>query len=317
MGFLGVLAALALQVAAQPSSPPPQQPATEVEGVDVRGRRPLTEAEQRKAESEFVRELSAPTRRERLARWDRALCVGVAGLPATEGGYIVDRIAQEALAVGLDVGQPGCRSNALILFTSDAERAARDLRAKHPTFFTGRPGRGGDTLESGGGGQRFGEFLRSQRPVRWWHVAKLTGSDGRPLGATEVPPGSGYFVPVNETTGSSRLASLWREDLSRAVVIVDAKSMRGVSYEALASYLAMVTLAQLDPEADPRGLESIMTLFADRDAGRTAPETLTAADRAYLKGLYASADDARNLNAQQGAIRRSLRQGATNAPPTP
>lgn len=285
-----------MQAVAQPPAPPTAaEPPNEVEGVVVTGRRD-GEAAQRKAESEFVRELGATTPRDRLARWNGSLCVGVVGLPQKHAAYIADRIAQETLAAGLDVGPPGCTPNSLILFTSEADKTAADFRKQRRAFFTGGAASSG-LLEAGGGGQRIKDFLTSSRPVRWWHIALKTGSDGRPITGGTL-----------QTTTSSRLASNYREDLSRAVIIVDATRVRGATYEALASYLAMVALAQLDPEAQPKGLETIMTLFADRDAGRPPAETLTDWDRAYLKGLYAAPDDARNLNAQRGAIRRSLKQ---------
>lgn len=308
MLFGAALAAAQPMAAAQaPPTPPaeqPQDPDT-VEGVVVEGRRKLSEEEQRKAESAFVRELAAPTRRDRLARWDGELCIGVVGLPQVQGSYVSDRIAEEAAALGLRPGPPGCKADVFILFTSQADKTAADFRAKRRAFFTGGAG-GSGLLESGGGGQRMKGFLTTPRPVRWWHVSRLSSSDGRPLAAIEIPPGSGRYVPANATTGSSRLASLLKEDLARALVIVDSTRMRGVTYEALASYLSMVTLAQLDPEAEPRDLRTIMTLFADRDAGRRPADTLTDWDRAYLKGLYEAPDNARNLNAQRGAIRRSL-----------
>ncbi len=113
-----------------------------------------------------------------------------------------------------------------------------------------------------------------------------------------------------EATGASRLRTLAREDLVRAVLIVDAGRVRGVTYEALASYLAMAALAQLDPEASPGELDTIMSLFDGEGPSPGAPGTLTQWDRAYLRGLYASPNDTRNLHAQRGAIRRSMRTAA-------
>jgi hypothetical protein len=93
---------------------------------------------------------------------------------------------------------------------------------------------------------------------------------------------------------------------------VDTTKTAGLTYEQLASYLAMVALAQLDPETEEVPLPSIATLFADRAAGRPAEETLTEWDRAYMKGLYEARPDAPNLNIQRGAIRRSLEKPDQN-----
>lgn len=298
-------AMLALALGAAQSAPPTgsaEEP-TEVEGVVVEGRR-LSPEERRKAESAFVKGLSTATKRNRLARWNREVCPGVVGLPEAKAAFIAERIAAEARALKLEVGRSGCRPDILILFTSRPDQAAADFAEKYSAFLADQP-RAGE-FESGGGRQGLNDFLRTPRPVRWWHVAQLTASDDRPLSRIEIPPGSGNFRLANQTTGGSRLASLWKEDLTRAVIIVDATKVRGVTYEALASYLAMVSLAQLDPDPDPGALSSIMTLFADREAGRETPASLSGSDRAFLQGLYAAPADAAGLNVQRGAIRRSL-----------
>jgi hypothetical protein len=263
-----------------------------------------TAEERRKAVSEFVRGLSDETRRGRLARWDRTVCPGVVGLPAKYGSYIVDRIAMEALQIGLDVGRPGCRPNILILVTNRADVAAQALEAEHRRFFADRPR--GMSLLSGGGSQTVESFVNTPRPVRWWHVAELATTDGKPINTVQLGRDPTKRVLALESAGGSRLHAKVKENLSRVLIIVDTARMRGVTYEALASYLAMVSLAQIEAAPEPGELDSILDIFAARDAGRPLPETLTAWDRAYLKGLYAAPADARNLNAQRGAIRRSL-----------
>lgn len=307
MLFTVVLGAGLLLLQLRPGGAPPVDPDPQaVEGVVVEGRRE-SEAERQKAESDFVRELAEPTRRNRLARWNDGICPAVVGRSQRHGEFLAERIAVEARDVGLEVGRPGCKPDVLVVLTRQPEAVARGLREGDRNLFAHLDKRG--TVESGGGQQSLDAFIQTPRPVRWWHVATQTGADGRPMKFIQVLPDPGSpVVPLIEGTGSSRLSSLTKEDLTRAVIIVDATRLAGVTYEALGSYLAMVALAQLDPEADPKGLATIMTLFKDRDAGVTPPETLTAYDRAYLKGLYAAPDNARSVHTQRGAIRRSLRQ---------
>lgn len=280
-------ALLAALLTVQPtpvSAPVEPEPPNTVEGVEVRAKPFDREAEDR-AIAGFVRDLSAATPREQLARWEGgAVCTAVAGLSERHGTYIADRIAFEALALGLEVGQPGCRPNIFIFFTSRANDTAAKFRAKAHRKFFGQidiPG-----ADRGGGSQSLKEFLTTPRPVRWWHVARKT--------ATDHPPGS-LVVPS------------WRDHLNRALIIVDTTQTRGVTYEALASYLAIGSLAQLKPDPEPEGVDSITTLFADRDAGRPIPESLTVSDRAYLRGLYTSSRRSK-LGSQKGAIRRFVRQ---------
>lgn len=292
-----------------PREEPPEGEAPAVDGVVVTGR-PLTEEGRREAESDFVRRQSAPTRRNRLARWQDGICPGVVGWPQTQASYVAERVAEEARAVGLTVGAPGCKPDLLIVVTSKGDDAAQRFEEKYRSFFAAgaKPG----ALTTGGGGQTVRSFVESLRPVRWWHVSELKGSDGRPLrvvdSSTFTGGPIGMPVLLLEGVGSSRLASAVREDLARALIIVDTSRLKGVTYEALASYLAMVSLAQLDPEADPGPLPTILSLFRDRDQGVAPPETLSDWDRAYLRGLYAAPDNAQSLNTQRGAIRRSLSQ---------
>jgi hypothetical protein len=84
----------------------------------------------------------------------------------------------------------------------------------------------------------------------------------------------------------SRLRRATRQDFLRVLVIVDARQSEGVQLQALADYLAMVSLAQLDPEGETVGTPTILNLFADHDSGRPMPAAMTQWDEAYLEGLY-------------------------------
>ena len=306
MSLAAAVVATVLALSQAPAVPPPVPPAppegNEVEEIVVQGNK--------RAVTDFVRQHAAPTKRGKLARWATAVCPGVVGLPQKQGAYIADRIAMEALALGLDVGEPGCTADIIILVTSRPQHAAEQLRERYRRFFNDRPKQG--SLLTGGGSQKLAEFVNTPRPVRWWHVSELTTADGRPMSMVQLDPlDPTSTVPALESTGGSRLQSKTKEDLSRVLIIVDTNQVKGLSYEALASYLAMVSLAQLDPEAEPGGLPSILAMFKDRDGGGAPEETLTNWDRAYLKGLYASPPGARNLNAQKGAIRRELQKAGS------
>ena len=92
---------------------------------------------------------------------------------------------------------------------------------------------------------------------------------------------------------ASRLSTQIVDQLFRTVVILDVDQVSGVSAAQLADYVAMVTLAQIDPDAETGGYASILNLFGTGDA---APG-LTEWDRAYLTGLYDAERTRRNLRA--------------------
>jgi hypothetical protein len=298
--------------AAQPAPPQPAAPQVmtppgaedTLEGVTVTGQR--NPSRQSQVISAFVRELEGTTVRDRMPRWEGRVCPGVSGLEPAKAAYILDRIAEEAVAVGVEVAKPGCKPSVLIVVTTDPNTYAEAFRRKQPGFFADKPApgelqsdaRGRDVFvsgspETGGAGQRLRDFLVADRPVRWWHVSSRT--------ETFIPNAGRIYSPV-------------REDLSRALIIVDADQLGGVTWEQLAGYLAMVVLAHPGPNSEPRQLDSILALFADRAEGKVPVKTLTAWDRGYLKGLYGAPEHVRNLTAQRAEIQRTLERLGAVAP---
>lgn len=247
----------------------------------------------------FVGELAVSARgTDQLGRWDRRICPGVAGLRTRYAQALIDRMAQRAFDVGLDVGEPGCRANVLIILAMDPDAMAEALFERHRDALGYHDERGQSTL----GRQALRAFVSSDAPVRWWHVSRAHGQDG--VAIQETASGD---APVNfRFGGPSRLSRTVRQDFGAAFIIVDARSMNeiGVDFNALADYLAMVTLAQVDPDAETHGLSTILNLFSPGDA----PRELTEWDIGYLRGLYA-ADREDGAAQQQSDIARTMNQG--------
>lgn len=246
----------------------------------------------------FVGEISAPASEGQLARWDRKICPGVLGLSARHAAYLNDRLAVAAYRVGLDVGEPGCRPNIFIGFTRDAGALAADIVKDNPGLVD-KYGQEGGTR----GRRALRDFVETPRPVRWWHVTRTVTSDG-----FVVRPGEQVTV-----RSAGRVSRTTRQDFDRMIVLVDTSKVGVVRFGALADYVAMVALAQVDPTADTEGYSTILNLFADRDAGREPPEALTDWDVAYLQGLYQARRDALNDRRQQSDIVRRMREGETPA----
>ena len=76
-------------------------------------------------------------------------------------------------------------------------------------------------------------------------------------------------------------------------------------FSALADYVAMVTLAQIDPGADTRQLDSILNLFEDERSRQTL-SGLTDWDQAYLLSLYEARWNARVVGQQRNDVRRRM-----------
>lgn len=250
----------------------------------------------------FVNEVAAPNRGRGPARWRDRICVGVANLRSEPAQYIVDRVSTVAEDVGLTPGEPGCAPTAIIIASDDPDGLAEALVRERRRAFR----MGGSGMDRGGVALR--AFLASNAPARWWQVSLPTDSETGNI-AVRIPgecrdpcQKPEDYAPVIEVFSASRLKTQIVDNLSRTIVILDTDQVGRVSLEQLADYIAMVTLAQIDPDAETGRYASILNVF-DR------PETasgLTDWDRAYLTGLYGAERDRSNLRANRAEIADSI-----------
>jgi hypothetical protein len=104
--------------------------------------------------------------------------------------------------------------------------------------------------------------------------------------AIEVPAGrtcAAAFCPPQVTVeGASRIHNGTIDVLWDVIIIVDATKLTGTTWQQLADYLAVVSLAQINPKTDPAEFDSILNLFSNP----AAYSGLTDWDRSYLKAIY-------------------------------
>jgi hypothetical protein len=228
-------------------------------------------------ESAFVKDVSAPVRGRALARWDRAICVGVANMRTEHAQFMIDRVSSVALELGLEVGEPGCRPNIMIAATADADAFATGM--VQDDLYSFRPA----LSDTDRGRRALEQFQITDAPVRWWHVSLPVSVDtGEP-----AMPLSGDDPVTVRVRNASRLRGNIRDDLARAVVILDMPRLGNVSFDALSDYVAVVALAQIDPAAAAAISPSILDLFSSANP----PKGLTAWDREYLHVLYSDLRD--------------------------
>lgn len=304
--MIALVLATALATALAPAQPAQQPVAQEptvasdapvrLEDVEVTGRSldSLIRA--------FVNEVAAPNQRRGLARWEDQICVGVANLRTEPAQYIADRVSTVAEDVGLTPARPGCTPNVIIVASADpAGLAAELVRERGRAFRIGGTGmdRGRSALQT---------FTTSQAPVRWWQVALPVDSETG-LRAVRIPGdcsdpclGVSDFAPVIGVFAASRLTTQIVDNLARTIVILDIDQVGRVSIEQLADYVAMVSLAQIDPEADTSRYASILNVF---DQPEAAPG-LTDWDRAYLTGLYGAERNRTSQRANRAEIAESI-----------
>ena len=294
--FAAAFASLLLASAPQDAPPAPQDPAgpaVDLGDIVVDGRRveDLTQ--------EFVREVAAPAQNRGLARWRDGVCVGAINLNRDTAQFIIDRVSTVAADLGLRPGLPDCNLNVVVIATVDSTEFTKQFVAQRPRIF--RVGGSGMDLGSGA----LDDFMTVDRPVRWWNISipvdENTGRRAVRLAADTDAAGE-LVAPIVRLGAASRLTTQVVDDTQRAYIIVDVDRIQNVSLEQLADYIAFVSLAQVDPDADTSGFATILNIFADPEQTRT----LTDWDKAYLRGLYETVRTRENFSAQRTEVVDSI-----------
>lgn len=241
---------------------------------------------------QYVDSLAAPARRRGLARWEGRVCIGSVNFRTEVAHFIIDRISDVARELEVELGEPGCRPNLFIIGTTDAPQLARDLVRRHRrNFFRlgfSSSNRGNSSLE---------RFQVSEAPVRWWHVSLpiVTQTGQAAVRLPGEPPAPG----VCRTRSGSWAANCDAvyDRLLGLITIVDVDGLGDVSLAQLADYLALVALAQVEPDSDHTGVDTVLNLF-EPDA---AVGGLTEWDRIYLRALYSG--DIEHISRREQAAR--------------
>lgn len=289
----GLISLAAVAIALGSPQTAPQQP-TQLPDVTVENR-PLEEIVRT-----FVDEVADPLPGFGPARWDRKLCVGVAYLRPPLARFMVQRVGQVAREIGVETGSPGCRPNVLVVAAADGEEMARAMvSARSSLFLTNVTGanQSRSDLEA---------FQAADQAVRWWHIS-LPVNTYTEQAAVRLP-GGGPGESSGET--GSRLRTELRNDLQRVFIIVDFNQASGTSIQQLSDYVAMVALAQVNPDAETSRYDTILNLFG----GPGAPSGLTDWDRSYLQALYDAHLDQRQPGAQLEAVTRIMARTRQETP---
>ena len=235
------------------------------------------------AVAEFVKAVTVEAEGDQLAAFHAPVCPTSFGLPDTYNGVIEERIRSVAEQAGIEVADKDCSPNIAVFFANDGAELITRLRTYHPAMFAGR-----DASDNRG-------LVLQEGPVRAWQVLDTRGSDGRLmqrinfLDAREFGGGVLYLPRGKYLDGgvSSVLTRSTRQDMALSYVVIDVAATDGLSLGQVGDHAAMRALAQTDPEAAAAtGQPTILSLFADRAAGRPPVEAVTDWDQAFLKSLY-------------------------------
>jgi hypothetical protein len=213
-----------------------------------------------------------------LARWQSVvpICPLVAGLSKEDGEYILMRVSQIAAAAGAPLGKQHCKPNFYIVVSADPDALLKAWSKRDVWMF-------GDEADQGSGKIR--KFLGASSPIRIWYNAELYTDEGVPLG--NMQGRSGYSVGdarIDSRARATRMVFSETRDLTSALVMVDGPRAKGVNFRQLASFIAMVGLAEVRADVNISDAPSILRLFSSAEADR--PSGLSPWDESFLKALY-------------------------------
>jgi hypothetical protein len=205
--------------------------------------------------------VSNVTRRdgENVARWNSPICPSISGATPEQGEFIRSRILEIAASVRAPVGRnKKCQPNLLVILTEQPAPLWASWRARSPGMFYEQ-----SQVE-------IARALETPRPVSAWLNAMVINADGT--------RGDGYRLV------DSHIKASVSEDISSVILMVNTTATGEATFGQLADYIAMVSLARIDLDADFGDAGSILRVFAKQAEG--APQRLTNWDHAFLKALY-------------------------------
>ena len=241
-----------------------------------------------------------------VGRWGEFVCPMAVGVSAAQVQFVQSRIIEVQNTVRKKKPKPDakCQPNLFVIITDDADQLLADWKERDPGMFRWKSREG--VSRSGGTG-----------PVRTWHNAILTRSDGRAINEASTLSGAGSSVNSQVTTGSriniskpscgmgSRIEAGCWEHINAVVVLVDIRATGKVTLAQLADFISVVSLSQIDLSADLGGIDSILRLFA-QPRPEVPPAGITEWDYAFLKGLYRARYSP--MNQQRDVAARMVRE---------
>lgn len=275
-GGVALLAALSLLGRASQADSPANTPASTageaLSQITVEAQRQDTA----KRAHEFVSHAPVQVNSESIARWNKAICPMVAGLPRANGEFVLARLSDIAAAVGATPAPSGCNVNLVIVVAADPV-ALLKAWAAHVHY---------QNLFGDAGAMQIDRFLNTPRAVRVWYNHESAPANGA-VETPDTPLTSGaesLKLPSTRVFDASRLEFTEVWGISAVIELVDSSRIKGFKFGQLADYLAMAALAEFNFDADFGTMPTILRLF--NAPAETGISSLSDWDQAYLKALY-------------------------------
>jgi len=258
---------------------PSQEPRSSAPQVTIQGQ---SQQDLEHRAHDFVQKLVRGGRfyGESLPTWHKPLCFEVLGLPRPQGEFVLSRLSSDASSAGIRLAGDPCQPNFFVILTSQPDSLIETLNARRPKMF--------------GNGQsaQIRRFLHpsNRRVVRVWYNADSIGTDGMPMIRLGTACGGVPMswmtneIPTNCEHLGSHLQLSALIAFSSVVIVVDSNLSRDATFGQLSDYIAMVGMADIDPDGDYGDIPTILHLF--NQSQTPAPPGLTTWDQAFLSAIY-------------------------------
>jgi hypothetical protein len=263
---------------------------------------------------------------DQIGRWHDPVCPSTSGLQPAYNEFVSRRMLEIAKSVAAPVkADAKCTVNVEVVFTPAPQELLDHLAKDYPHVL-------GYYKAS-----QFKQVIRVTRPVQAWYRTVTRAMSGSTLpiisanvygpaldapnkidnpALLEAPAtinnaqvdsergsGTGSVAPGGNAQG--RLGSDLRSEFLHVLVVVDARAVAGHSLRAISDYVAVLALTRLDTLDTCSELPSIVDLFSSACGSRAKPDSISPADIAFLRALYAS-DLVQKLSLERAQMRSEM-----------
>jgi hypothetical protein len=230
---------------------------------------------------------------ESLLRWEDAVCPMVVGMIRPAGEFVLRRLSELARESGVPLAKENCKHPNLFLIVAENPEAFLKLWWRHqPRMYN-----------TGYGIYPVRRFIEKSRPIRvWYNVGAINTSNEKISGllAASVDAGLGTvdypIVREPSSGGSYHLKFPVERNIGSAIVVIDPAQVAQLNIGQFSDYIAMVSFAEINQDANLSANSTILNLFATLNA--TVPLEITRWDKALLRALYTSDHGARVQTSQ-------------------
>lgn len=263
----------------------------------------------------FVGAITAPARAGKIARWQTGVCPRTTGLSPKFADYVTWRVRDVARQIGAPVAEDAaCKPNIHIIFIDQPQALLDGVRQKSPAYL------GYYDNES-----QADALAKVTRPIQSWYMTQTEDVHGALHfdshtngGMVEVPFCITAPCSASDTiklpsaqaydTLGSRLGDGLGSVFYHVLVVADPVKLREHEVGAMADYIAMLALAEIDRPETCGALPSILNLLAPDCAQK--PGAMTPADAAFLRGIY-KITPTTTVRAQRAEIAYQMRRALT------